>query len=149
MERDMNENVRVIARHSDGTETDVTEGVQALYDHCVASMDWGSGFLSVEEATGIILIAQKCGFLVPDTAAKAFASYIENDNSAHITYDGRLQKRERGAAQCVRCNPRVWYMPTFYKPEVYAQHGVTGGWHHDDEFLDGSHAVSLWQGVQA
>jgi hypothetical protein len=149
MERDMNENVRVIARHSDGTETDVTEGVQALYDHCVASMDWGSGFLSVEEAAGIILIAQKCGFLVPETAAKAFSDYIQSDNAASVTAGGELHKRARGNAVCVICNAPVWWMPGYYNSEVYVQQGVTPGWHHDDGFLDGGHAVSLWPGERS
>lgn len=48
---------RVYARQDDGTEVEVTDGVQALYDHLAASMDWGSGFLSLEDVTGIIVVA--------------------------------------------------------------------------------------------
>ena len=71
----MDEEVRVIARHSRGTETDVTEGVQALYDHMVQSMDWGSGFLSIEDAKGVIEVAQACGFVMPADAAAQFEEY--------------------------------------------------------------------------
>lgn len=106
----MNENVRLIARHADGTETDVTEGVQALYDHLVASMDWGSNFLSIEDARGIILIAQKCGFLVPDTAAKAFEDYAQNlDQAAGLT--------------CLTCGKPVQYAG-------WSSAGIPMGWHH-------------------
>lgn len=54
--------VRVFARTEDGTETDITEGVQALYDLVLNSMDWGSGFLTAEDARPVALLARACGF---------------------------------------------------------------------------------------
>jgi hypothetical protein len=53
--------VRVIAR-CDGTETDITEGVQALYDLVIGSMDWGSGFWTAEDAAPVAALARACGF---------------------------------------------------------------------------------------
>ncbi len=46
----------------DGTQTDVTEGVQALYDLVISSMDWGSGFWSYEDALPVAQIARLAGF---------------------------------------------------------------------------------------
>jgi hypothetical protein len=46
----------------DGTQEDVTEGVQALYDLVIGSMDWGSGFWSYEDALPVANIAQLAGF---------------------------------------------------------------------------------------
>src|SRR5215469_16621515 len=47
---------------ADGTQTDVTEGVQALYDLVISSMDWGSGFWSYEDALPVAKIARLAGF---------------------------------------------------------------------------------------
>lgn len=53
---------RVFARAADGSETDITEGVQALYDLVIGSMDWGSGFLTAEDARPVALLARALGF---------------------------------------------------------------------------------------
>lgn len=54
--------VTITATKPDGTSVDVTEGVQVLYDHVIQSMDWGSGFLTVEDIEPILTIAEFCGF---------------------------------------------------------------------------------------
>lgn len=46
----------------DGTQIEVTEGVQALYDLVISSMDWGSGFLSYEDAVPVGEIAELGAF---------------------------------------------------------------------------------------
>ena len=51
-----------VHRAADGTETDVTEGVQALYDLVICSMDWGSGFLTYEDALPVVTIAELAAF---------------------------------------------------------------------------------------
>jgi hypothetical protein len=33
--------MRILARHDDGTETDITLGVQTAYDIATSSLDWG------------------------------------------------------------------------------------------------------------
>jgi hypothetical protein len=66
----------------EGEHLDVTEGVRALYDHCVGSMDWGSGFLTLEDATEILRVAQTCGFLVPVEAREAFETYAVSAGQA-------------------------------------------------------------------
>ena len=49
-------------RAGDGTETDVSEGVAALYDLVINSMDWGSGFWSWEDALPVAVIGRLGGF---------------------------------------------------------------------------------------
>jgi len=54
--------VTIYAQAADGTQTEITEGVQALYDLVIGSMNWGSGFWTVEDAAPVAQIAQLCGF---------------------------------------------------------------------------------------
>jgi hypothetical protein len=54
--------IRAFVRNADGTETDITEGVQALYDLVIDSMDWGSGRLTAEDARPVALLARTLGF---------------------------------------------------------------------------------------
>lgn len=46
----------------EGGRTDITEGVKALYDLAVSSMDFGSGFWTVEDALPVAELARTCGF---------------------------------------------------------------------------------------
>lgn len=41
---------------------DITESIQVLYDLVISSTDFGSGFLSVEDARPIVKLAELCGF---------------------------------------------------------------------------------------
>lgn len=52
----------VKAQAPDGVEHDVTTAVQALYDLAVGSLDFGSGFWSVEETEPVAALAKLCGF---------------------------------------------------------------------------------------
>ena len=54
--------MRITVTHDDGTEFDITEGVQVAYDCTTSSMDWGSGFLDVEEVDAMVRLAQACRF---------------------------------------------------------------------------------------
>lgn len=69
--------IKIYAEDADGNRVDITEGVQVLYDCVHASMDWGSGFLSVEDVAGILNVAQAAGFLVPEEAREQYASYAQ------------------------------------------------------------------------
>ena len=55
-------NGKIVHVADDGTQTDVTEGVRALYDLVISSMDWGSGFWSYEDALPVAQIARLAGF---------------------------------------------------------------------------------------
>lgn len=52
----------ITAASPDGATVDLTEGVQCLYDLVINSMDWGSGFISAEEALPVAEVARACGF---------------------------------------------------------------------------------------
>lgn len=74
--------VRAFARKPDGTETDITEGVQALYDLVIGSMDFRSGFWSAEDARPVALLACACGF----EKAEEIERYLrdrEHDDQRH------------------------------------------------------------------
>lgn len=58
----MNSDVTINAVLTDGTTVDVTEGVKTLYDLVINSLDWGSGFLTSEDATPLAQIGHLCGF---------------------------------------------------------------------------------------
>jgi hypothetical protein len=76
----------ITAKATDGTTTDVTEGVKALYDLVTSSMDWGSGFLTIEDAAPVGFIAEVCGF-DPD---EEIARYLRERRK-----DARLRELER------------------------------------------------------
>lgn len=73
--------IRMFARAADGSETDITEGVQACYDLVIGSMDWGSGFLTVEDALPVVLLAKACGFADYERAEK----YVRDKQHAEQT----------------------------------------------------------------
>lgn len=55
-------NGRITHAADDGTVTDVTGAVQALYDLAISSMDFRSGFWSAEDAEPVAELAQVCDF---------------------------------------------------------------------------------------
>ncbi len=55
-------NGKIVHVAEDGTQTEVTTGVQALYDLVISSMDFRSGFWSHEDAVPVGVIARLCGF---------------------------------------------------------------------------------------
>lgn len=76
--------VQVFARTASGVEVNITEGVQALYHLVIGSMDWGSGFLTTEDALPVARVARVCGFeradearaLRPDAGAQPAAGRV-------------------------------------------------------------------------
>jgi hypothetical protein len=66
----------------DGTQADVTAGVQALYDLVLASMDWGSGFLSYEDALPVAEIARLAGFEQRDEVERYVREALHSKESA-------------------------------------------------------------------
>jgi hypothetical protein len=83
--------VRVFARDGD-TEVDITEGVQALYDLVIGSMNWGSGFLSVEEALPVARVARVCRFERSEEAER----YVRAQEHDPQQQEFLRQRRERG-----------------------------------------------------
>lgn len=70
--------IRVYVRDGDG-ETDITEGVQALYDLVIGSMDWGSGFWTAEDAAPVAKLARACGFERAGEAERYLSEQMHSD----------------------------------------------------------------------
>jgi hypothetical protein len=77
--------VTITATKPDGTTQDITEGVQVLYDLVIQSMDFGSGFLTIEDVEPMAVVADFCGFEGFEEAQR----YLENE---------RVQERRRKCA---------------------------------------------------
>lgn len=56
----------IILRDPEGNEHDVTDAVGAIYDLLASSMDWGSDFLSVEDAKPFVQLVDLAGYKDPD-----------------------------------------------------------------------------------
>lgn len=54
--------MEIIVQKDDGTKQDITSLVQIAFDVATHSMDWGSGFLDIEETDGLILLGEACQF---------------------------------------------------------------------------------------
>lgn len=67
--------VVITATLPNGSTVNVTAGVQTLYDCVIQSMDWASGFLTIEDTLPILEIAQVCGFKGYEEAER----YVENE----------------------------------------------------------------------
>jgi len=72
---------RIVHIADDGTQTDVTEGVQALYDLATGSMDFGSGFWTFEDALPVARIARLCGFSLVEEVER-YVREKQRDRSA-------------------------------------------------------------------
>lgn len=84
--------VTITATKPDGTTQDVTEGVQALYDLVVQSMDWGSGFLTREDAEPVAAIARFCGFTGIEEAERYLTELDQSDAIKAALQEGERLK---------------------------------------------------------
>lgn len=99
--------VTVTATKPDGSTEDITEGVQTLYDLLIGSMDWGSGFLTIEDVMPVARIAHFCGFkgheevdkYIADTQREEDTRKAYSEKAAelgrHLTIEERTEIRER------------------------------------------------------
>lgn len=86
--------MNIVARDDEGREQDVTQGVQALYDLLIHSMDWGSGMLSAEDARPIALLARACGFKHSPEAERYLREREHNEQQTEF-----IRKRQHEATQ--------------------------------------------------
>lgn len=80
--------VRVFARDGD-TETDVTEGVQALYDLAISSMDFGSGFWTAEDAAPVARLARICRFEEAEEIERYLREQIHSEEQQQFIREHR------------------------------------------------------------
>jgi hypothetical protein len=74
--------VRAFSRAPDGTETDITEGVQALYDLVISSMDFRSGFWTAEDAVPVAQLARLLGFEQREQIERYLAEQLHSEEQA-------------------------------------------------------------------
>lgn len=67
---------RVVVIGEDGVQTDVTEAVQVIWDALHNSMDWGSGFLSIEEVDSLSQLAYVTGMQTLEDADQQMNTYV-------------------------------------------------------------------------
>lgn len=113
---------RVIVQ-KDGTDYDVTEAVKTMYDLLHSSMDWGSGFLSIEDVTEVTRLAQLCGFVNLDGADEQLMEYLRTLGGTCPTckgyYDCELGE-VTPEGRIVRLVEKVWPVPG--EPYITATH---------------------------
>lgn len=68
---------RIVAITEDGVEHDVTQDVAALYDLVVGSMNFGSGFITVDDAEPLARMADLAGYRDPGPRYRGDLSLIE------------------------------------------------------------------------
>jgi hypothetical protein len=59
--------------------------VQALYDLVLSSMDWGSGFLTAEDARPVALLARTCGFEKAEEAERYLREQEHSDQQQEFS----------------------------------------------------------------
>jgi len=106
---------RITHTGEDGTLTDVTEAVQALYDLAIGSMDFRSGFWSAEDAEPVGKLAVICNF----DQSYDILKYIAEER----------EKAERGA----------FYRQNFH--EIHPRHDQVDAWDRMYEALQGHECV--------
>ena len=77
----------VIVRTESG-DIDVTEAVKTMYDLLRASMDWGSGFLSLEDVIEVTRLADLCGFVNLDGATEQIDAYLRMQGRCPTCFEG-------------------------------------------------------------
>lgn len=92
---------KAIFRADDGTETDITNAVEILWDGVVGSLDWGSGWWSGEDAGAVAWIGELFGFELPrepggmlgqQWTARSFAEAIATYERHRAEMDANLPK---------------------------------------------------------
>jgi len=82
--------VKIVATDDDGNRHDITDGVAVIYDAIVCSMDWGSGFLDVEQATEITKVGIACGFATIQEAEDQLLAYVRSVSGPCLTCGQRV-----------------------------------------------------------
>lgn len=96
--------MKIIVQHDDGTEIDVTEGVQVAYDTAYGSMDWGSGFLDLEEMEAVARLAEACRFpSFPD--ALESVQRAREDQEKTLAYQEEQRRKQAAQEALMRQRP--------------------------------------------
>lgn len=91
--------MKIIVQHDDGTEEEITEGVQIAYDIAYGSLDWGSGFLDTEEMEAVARLAEACRF-------PSFGDALESARAAREEQEQEDALRAKMAKEIEEANQR-------------------------------------------
>lgn len=86
--------MKITVTHDDGTIIDITQGVRVAYDIAFGSMDWGSGFLDLEEMDAVARLAEACQFPSFDDALRSVQSAREEQERAQQYAEEARKRRE-------------------------------------------------------
>lgn len=85
--------MKITTTHDDGTTTDITVGVQVAYDIAYHSLDWGSGFLDLEEMDAIARMGEACRFPSFEDALEFVRSTRERQDREQKLKEQRRQRK--------------------------------------------------------
>ena len=127
--------VRVIARHPDGSEVDVTESVRLVYNLLGSSMDYGSGFLSIEDVVETERLAAACGFTSYPDADQQIAAYLHTYSARCPTCDEYV--RDFKAGEVIDTGRIMICQPCGHEMELFMPKGEPAGLRPRPEHSDG------------
>lgn len=135
----------MVARQPDGSEVDITEGVQTLYDLVLSSMDWSSGFWTVEDALPVAVVARACGFPRVDEVEQYLAARAEDERRREEMRVSWKADQERWAQEMDR-RKQAGILTAAHDRDKYdlAFHGEVTNDHAHAFMLDGLDCV--WPG---
>lgn len=91
---------RITLTKLDGSTVDVTEHVGAIYDLVIQSMDFGSGFLTSEDAEPLAELGEMCGFARCDEA-KRYLDEARRQEERQARTRQRLREKRQARRQTV------------------------------------------------
>lgn len=97
--------MKITLTEDNGTEHDITDSIGFMYDAIIQSLDWGSGFLDLEEQLHIASVGLLAGYEVPgdidltdEPRWRDFAPPHANPNEwggLHLSVEDRIEMDER------------------------------------------------------
>lgn len=103
--------MKIVVIHEDdlndageAVQHDITEGVKALYDLAVESMDYGSGFWTVEDAVPVAELARTCGF----NKVEELERYVEGKRREENAEAARRAERVRARLRHEKAERERW-----------------------------------------
>lgn len=61
--------MKIILTEDNGVEHDITDSIPFMYDAIIQSLDWGSGFLDLEDKLHIAYVGALAGYEVPEVVS--------------------------------------------------------------------------------
>lgn len=85
---------KITLTESNGVEHDITDSIAFMYDAIVQSLDWGSGFLDLEEELHIASVGVLAGYQVPEVIPLADYPQPRISHEKYQGSDGRVLRKK-------------------------------------------------------